>query len=326
MDERRCNVKKVIYIPQDIIDDAKDFLIQRGYLLKFGTGMDQATLIAEAEECDAILVRTAEISEQVITAAKQLKIIAKHGVGLDNIDVQAATARGITVTNAPLANANSVAEHVMALILGLSKNLRATDQELRKGNFEIRNQLIGMDLEGKILGIAGLGRIGRLVAKKASAGFGMKVIGYDPYMKSSFPSEVEKVDHWEQLFRASDIVSLHLPLSKETKGIVGWQEFSWMKPSALFINASRGEVVREEDLVEALRSGQIKGAGLDVFEVEPPLDDNPLFALENVLVTPHNAALTEQGRRKMAFHAAMEIDRVLSGEQPEWPVNHPLNR
>ncbi|MBP1931922.1 hydroxyacid dehydrogenase [Ammoniphilus resinae] len=319
-------MKKVIYIPQDIIDDAKDFLIQRGYLLKFGTGMDQATLIAEAEECDAILVRTAEISEQVITAAKQLKIIAKHGVGLDNIDVQAATARGITVTNAPLANANSVAEHVMALILGLSKNLRATDQELRKGNFEIRNQLIGMDLEGKILGIAGLGRIGRLVAKKASAGFGMKVIGYDPYMKSSFPSEVEKVDHWEQLFRASDIVSLHLPLSKETKGIVGWQEFSWMKPSALFINASRGEVVREEDLVEALRSGQIKGAGLDVFEVEPPLDDNPLFALENVLVTPHNAALTEQGRRKMAFHAAMEIDRVLSGEQPEWPVNHPLNR
>lgn len=245
---------------------------------------------------------------------------------MDNIDIEAATERGIYVTNTPEANANSVAEHVMALILSLSKNLSLADKELRSGNFAIRNQLFGMDLEGKTLGIIGLGRIGRILAKKASKGFDMKVIGYDPYVTASMNSELEIATDLEWVFRNSDVISLHLPLTKTTKGIIGCREFSWMKPSAYFVNASRGGVVKEADLVNALQAGEIAGAGIDVFEVEPPDKWNPLFKLDNVIVSPHNAALTKEGSIRMAVHAAMQVEQVLSGVKPNWAVNEPLTK
>jgi D-3-phosphoglycerate dehydrogenase len=243
-------------------------------------------------------------------------------VGVDNIDLEAATRLGIWVTNAPESNSNSVAEHVIGLIIACARNTIRCDREFRDGNFEIRNQLIGMDLEGKTLGILGLGRIGTLVAKKASLGLDMKVVGYDPYISADrVAPEIQKIDNWDQVFKTCDFVTLHLPSTSETRGIVGKRELSLMKSSAYLINAARGEIVNEAELVEALKAEQIAGAGLDVFEKEPPDRDSTLLTLDNVVLSPHNAALTEESMIRMAIHAARGIDEVMSGNRPSWPVN-----
>lgn len=310
-----------VYIPQDIEEEGKQYLLERGYELKIGSSLKEEVLIQEIEDCDAVLTRSnAMINENVIDAGKKVKVIAKYGVGLDNIDIESATKRGIYVTNTPEANANVVAEHVMAFILALSKNLIPMDKELRKGNFAFRSELFSVDLEDKVLGIIGLGRIGNLVAKKAHHGFGMKVIGYDPFVTSTI-QEIEKVNEMEQLLRKSDFISLHLPLNEATKGSIGSKEIAQMKPSAFFINCARGGVVNESDLAVALKNRTIAGAGIDVFETEPPEKTNPLFELDNVIVTPHSAALSKEGCTRMSVHAAMQIDQVLNGEKPKWAVN-----
>lgn len=311
----------LVYIPQDIEDEGKRYLSEKGYDYKIGTDISEDSLMKEVVDCDAILTRSnAMINKNVINAARKLKVIAKYGVGLDNIDIEEATKRGIYVTNTPEANANVVAEHVMAFILALSKNILPMDKELRKGNFAYRSKRFSVDLEHKTLGIIGLGRIGRLVAKKAYYGFDMKVIGFDPYIRSSV-SDIEKVDNIDRIFTDSDFISLHLPLTEETKGVIGKREFSMMKPSAYFVNAARGGVVNEGDLIEALKQEKIAGAGIDVFEQEPPKRNNPLFSLENVIITPHSAALSIEGAQRMSLHAAMQVDQVLSGEKPKWAVN-----
>ncbi|WP_065412115.1 hydroxyacid dehydrogenase [Pseudobacillus wudalianchiensis] len=317
----------LVYIPQDIEQEGKDYLLERGYNLKIGSDLSQEILMKEVKDCDAILTRSiAVINEAVIQAGRNIKVIAKYGVGLDNINVKAATESGIYVTNTPQANANAVAEHVMAFILALSKQLIAADKELRGGNYGARHQLPSMDLEGKTLGVIGLGRIGTLLAQKAARGFGMNVIGYDPYLTTSPSDALEIVTDIEWLFRNADVVSLHLPLTEATKGTIGSREFSWMKKSAYFVNASRGGIVKEADLIEALKAGEIAGAGIDVFEAEPPQRDNPLFQLDNVIVSPHSAALTKEASVRMAVHAAMQVDQALRGEHPEWAVNDVLNR
>ncbi|WP_408011472.1 hydroxyacid dehydrogenase [Pseudalkalibacillus sp. A8] len=317
-------MSQLVYLPQDIEEEGKNHLLEKGYKIKIGSDLAQETLMEEIKDCDAVLTRSmAVIRKNVIEAGENLKVIAKYGVGLDNIDIEAATERGIFVTNTPEANANAVAEHVMALILSLSKNLRLADRELRNGHYGIRNQPFGIDLEGKTLGIIGLGRIGTILAKKAYHGFDMKIIGYDPYVSAKPKLEFEVVTDLEWVFRNSDVISLHVPLTNTTKGAIGSQEFSWMKSSAYFVNASRGGIVNEHDLVKALQGGKIAGAGIDVFEVEPPDAGNPLFQLDNVIVTPHNAALTKEGSVRMAVHAAMQVDQVLTGGKPDWAVNNP---
>lgn len=311
----------LVYIPQDIEEEGKQYLSEKGYEYIIGSDLSESTLKKEVAECDAILTRSnAMINDSVINAGKKLKVIAKYGVGLDNIDIEAATKRGIYVTNTPEANANVVAEHVMALMLALSKNLMSMDRELRKGNFSYRTERFSVDLENKTLGIIGLGRIGRLVAKKAYHGFDMKIIGFDPYMSSTIP-EIEKVEDLDRLFRISDFISLHLPLTEATKGVIGSEQFELMKPSAYFINAARGGVVNESDLANILKQGKLAGAGIDVFEQEPPDKNNPLFELDNVILTPHSAALSKEGAGRMSLHAAMQVDQVLKGEKPKWAVN-----
>jgi D-3-phosphoglycerate dehydrogenase len=208
-------------------------------------------------------------------------------------------------------------------MLALARNLVKVIDEFRGGNFAIRNQLKGMDIEGKTLGIVGMGKIGRLVARKMAA-FDMKIIGYDPYLPADrFPAGVDAVKEWNELFSQSDFITLHLPATEETKGIVGKAEFQTMKKSACLINAARGEVIDEKALIEALQSGTIGGAGMDVFSEEPPAEDNPLLRMDNVIATPHNAALTVECMTRMALHAAMGIDDVLNGRTPKWPVNNP---
>lgn len=311
-----------ILVPQDIHAAGKEFLRERGYQVRLGSGLSEETLCREARDCDAILVRTAMITRRVMESPARLKVIAKHGVGVDNIDLEAATELAIWVSNAPLSNAETVAEHTIGMMIVLARHILRHDHELRAGNYEIRNQLTGCDLAGKTLGIIGLGRIGARVAKKAALGLDMNVIAYSP-SAGEVDEWIELVPSRDEVLRRADFVSLHLPFRPTTHHFIGRAELALMKPSAYLINAARGEVVDESALLEALQDKRISGAGLDVFEREPPELDNPLFALDNVVVTPHSAALTGEAMERMALHAALGIDEVLNGKRPSWPMNQP---
>jgi len=278
-------------------------------------------ILKEVVDKDAILVRTTFITEDIMDAGTKLRVIARHGVGYDNIDVGAAGKRGIVVTNSPMANLVAVAEHAIGMMIVLAKNMRKADIALRQGQFSARNVYIGQELEGKTLGLVGLGRIGQRVGQIAMNGLGMKVLGYDPYIpKNAILQGFAYTDSWEEIFSKPDFVSLHLPLIESTKGLIGMREFSLMKKNAIFINCARGSIVVEADLVAALQNNVILAAGLDVYETEPPALDNPLFTLDNVVVTPHMAAHSKEAMVKMAVHAAQGIVEVLSGKNPTWKV------
>jgi D-3-phosphoglycerate dehydrogenase len=313
-----------VLIPQDVAQSGKDYLRERGYEIKMGSGITADAIAAEVVDCDAILARTAPFPTQVFEAGKKLKVISRHGVGYDNIDVAKATELGIWVTFAPESNANTVAEHAIGCIFTLARNFIQLDRETRAGNWGIRDKLLGFDLSGKVLGIVGLGKIGRRVAKKAALGLDMKVLGYDPYLKAEQVAEfATPAASFEELFAASDFITVHIPGGASTKGIVNKKLFALMKKTAFFINASRGDVVAEPDLIEALRNGTIAGAAIDVYEKEPPPKGNPLMGMSNVLMTPHNASQTRECMIRMALHAAQGIDEILSGKRPTWPVNAP---
>jgi D-3-phosphoglycerate dehydrogenase len=315
-----------VLIPQDISQAGKQFLNKRGYEIKMGSGVSVETLKEEVRDCHAILARMASFPREVLEAGRMLKVISRHGVGTDNIDVEAATELGIYVTNAPQSNASSVAEHTIGLIIATARNLVRCNVAMRRGNFEIRNQIPGSDIGGKILGLIGIGRIGKLVARKATLGLDMKVVGYDPFIDSTAAPEVEFVDSIDDLLQQADFVSLHLPANESTIGLIGKNKLMMMKPSAYLINVARGGIVKEDDLAEILSQGGIAGAALDVFSEEPPDPSNPLLKLDNVTVTPHNAALTRECMDRMAVHAAQGIDEVLSGKTPTWPVNSPRTK
>lgn len=309
-----------VLITENIYEEGKEYLRSRGYEIKMASNISENVLVEEVKDCDAILVRMANITENIMKSGKRLKVISKFGVGVDNIDVKAASSLGIRVTNSPESNKNSVAEYTMGLILGLAKKLVIYDRELRGGNFQIRKHF-GMDIEGKTLGIIGVGNIGKLVALKASKGFGMKVIGFKRNTASSQIDGMELTEDLDYVLKNSDFVSLHVPLTEETKGMIGKRELSLMKSEAFLINTARGEVVDEDALLEVLLKNKIAGAAVDVFKGEVPSKDNPLFKLENVIVTPHTAAHTEEAGIRMSVQPAIGIDEVLSGREPSWPVN-----
>lgn len=312
-----------VLIPQDIMQEGKDYLIKHGYEIKMGSGITVEAIQADVADCDAILARTAPFPAAVLEAGKKLRVVARHGVGVDNIDVKRAEELGIWVTNAPESNSNTVAEHTVLLILALLRRLIPVNESFRGGNFEVRNQLRGNDLAGKTLGIVGLGKIGRLVSRKMAA-FDIDIIGYDAVLNpEQYPEGVTASDGWDDLFTRADFVTLHIPATKETAGIVGEREFRLMKSTACIINTARGEIIDEGALITALQNGDIGGAGLDVFAQEPPDVKNPLIGMQNVVATPHNAALTDECMIRMAVHAAMGIDDVFCGRTPKWPVNEP---
>ncbi|MCU0602337.1 MAG: hydroxyacid dehydrogenase [Desulfobacterales bacterium] len=316
-----------VLIPQDVAQPGKDYLRARGHEIKMGSGVTADAIAADVVDCDAILARTAPFPAKVFEAGKKLKVISRHGVGYDNIDVAKATELGIWVTFAPESNADTVAEHAIGCIFTLARNFLQLDRETRAGNWGIRDKLLGFDLSGKVLGIVGLGKIGRRVAQKASRGLDMKVVGYDPFLELEQIGEfATPVTSMEEVFGAADFVSVHIPGGAATKGIINKKLFAVMKKTAFFINASRGDVVAESDLIEALRNGTIAGAAIDVYEKEPPPKDNPLMNMGNVLLTPHNASQTRECMIRMALHAAQGIDEVLSGKRPTWPVNDPAKR
>jgi len=316
-----------VLIPQDVAQPGKDYLSERGYEIKMGRGVTPDAIAADVVDCDAILARTASFPAKVFEAGRKLKVISRHGVGVDNIDVAKATELGVWVTFAPESNANTVAEHAIGCILALARNFIQLDRETRAGNWGIRDKLLGTDLAGKVMGIVGLGKIGRRVAQKASRGLDMQVVGYDPFLAPEQMTEfAAPAASMEEVFRSADFVSVHIPGGAATKGIVNKKLFALMKKTAFFINASRGDVVAEADLIEALRAGTLAGAAIDVYEKEPPQQDNPLMGMGNVLLTPHNASQTRECMIRMALHAAQGIDEVLSGKRPTWPVNDPAKR
>jgi phosphoglycerate dehydrogenase-like enzyme len=216
-----------------------------------------------------------------------------------------------------------VAEHVLALMLALTKKIVPYDRATRKSNWEIRNSFSAVDLDGKILGVIGMGRTGTLVCQKANAAFNMEVLVYSPRASREMIEKAggKKVSGIPELLKVSDIVTLHVPLTGETSGLIGEAEFHMMKPSAFLINCARGPLVNEEALFTALKDGIIAGAGLDVFDPEPPKDDNPLFGLTNVVLSPHSAGLTAECVMRMASQAAQSIIDVLEGRRPEGVIN-----
>ena len=276
---------------------------------------------AALPDVHAVLLRTASLDAEAIERARSLRVIARHGVGVDNVAVDVAARRGIPVLITPQANLRSVAEHVFALALAVSRNLILADDTVRSGRFASRDRLIGRELSGATLGVIGLGRIGGEVARMAAWGFGMRVLGYDPWLSRGRIRErgAEPVETLPDLLRACDLVTVHVPLSGQTRGLLGRRELASMRPGSILIQTSRGGVVDEDALVEALRSGHLAGAGIDVYETEPPPQDHPFFSMEQIVLTPHTAALTEQAMRRMAVDAAKGILDVLGGADPYEP-------
>ena len=207
-------------------------------------------------------------------------------------------------------------------MLAIGRGYVPLERAMRAGDFDIRNRMKGVDFEGKTLGLVGLGRIGRAVAKRASLGLGMQVIAFDPYAGSG-EEGIDLVSSLDDLLSHADFISLHVPATPETIGMIDYEKLSAMKPSAYLINTARGTIVDEAALVEVLTEGKIAGAALDVYEQEPPDPSNPLFKLENTVVMPHVASLTEECMDRMALHSAQGIHEVLSGKRPTWPVNQP---
>lgn len=270
---------------------------------------------------DAALVGTwMKFNAEMMDLAPTLKVISRTGAGVDNVDVKAATQRRIMVLNTPTANSVSVAEHAVALLLAMSKQLAFLDARIRQGNFKARRLYLPVDVEGKTLGLIGCGSIGRMVAKKCRDGFHMRTIGFDPFLKAA-PEGMELLGTVGEVLVQADYVSLHLPFSPETKNMIGQKELAMMKPSAFLINTSRGGIVNEAALAEALNAGVLAGAALDVFEHEPPEAGSLLLSCKNLLMTPHSAALTKECVVRVAIGAAQGIVDFLSGRKPEFVYN-----
>ena len=315
-----------VLIPQDIAEEGKAYLRERGYTIRMGSGTDKASLLKDVGDVDAILFRNEAYDEEILQAAKQVKVISRHGVGVDKIDFKKAEELGIWVTNGPYSNSNTVAEMAICFMTALARKLVMFNKAAHEADFAIRSRDIGMGLAGKTLALLGLGKVGRLVAEKAYFGLSMHVVAYDPYTKGEdFPSYVEKLDSSDEAFVVGDFVSVHIPANEINNKSVTIKQFNLMKQSAYFLNLARGELVVEEDLVQALREGLLAGAALDVLNKEPFEKDNPLLSMENVLLTPHIASHTRECMATMALHAAQGIDEVLSGHRPSWPVNNPSN-
>jgi len=272
------------------------------------------------EGVQGVIVRVAHFSGEAIRGARDLKIIAKHGVGYDNIDVGAATACGVVVTNTPTANSQSVAEHALALLLAVARRIGESSRDIALKSMRPQKVYQGLELSGKVLGIIGLGSSGLRLARMAAGGLEMRVIGFDPY-KEPWPEGVERFRKLDALLAEADFLSIHVPLTAETRNLIGPAALARMKQTCIMVNTARGGIVDEAALAEAIRSGRLGGAGLDVVVDEPLKPEHPLAGVPNVILTPHMAGVTEEGMMRMALTAAEDVLRVLQGERPKYPVN-----
>ena len=287
------------------------------------TGLSKDELAAIIGEYDALAVRSeTKVTAEIIAAATKLKIIGRAGVGVDNIDVEAATNRGILVVNSPEGNTLAAAELTVAMLLALARNIAPADQALRAGKWD-RKKYMGSEVYGKTVGVIGLGKIGREVVSRLQA-FGMSVLGYDPFLK---PEQAEalgiKLADLDTLYRESDYITVHVPKTKETTGMINADKIALMKPTVRLINVARGGILDEAAVAEAVKSGRIAGAAIDVYTTEPAPADNPLLGVANILTTPHLGASTEEAQVNVALDIAEQIVEVLNGKPARAAVNMP---
>ena len=276
-------------------------------------GTDRAALLAAVAEADALLVRSAtQVDDEVFAAGRRLKVVARAGVGLDNVEVSAATDRGVLVVNAPTSNIVSAAEHAIALLLAVARQVPAADSSLRGGAWK-RSSFMGVELQGKIVGVVGLGKIGQLVAQRLAA-FDTHLVAYDPYVSPARAAQLGiELLGLDELLERADIISVHLPKTPETKGLIGREALARTKRGVLIVNAARGGLIDEDALAEAVRSGQVGGAGVDVFVTEPTTV-SPLFELPNVVVTPHLGASTSEAQDRAGTDVARSVLLALRGD------------
>ena len=299
------------------------FRAQKNFEVLIKTKQPVEELKKLAADADACVVRSGtQITREVIDAAKELKVIGRAGVGLDNVDVEAASKRGIVVINTPGGNTISAAELTFCLLMTMARNIPEANNSVKRGEWE-RKKFTGVELYEKTLGVLGLGRIGTEVAKRAQA-FGMKVIAYDPYLRSEKAMQigVENVT-LDELLSRSDFITLHMPLTNENKGLIGEKQFAKMKKSVRLVNCARGGLIDEKALAKAIEEGQVAGAALDVFESEPP-KDSPLFKYPQIVVTPHQGASTEEAQVAVAVDVAQSIIDYLHGKGSKNAVNIPF--
>jgi D-3-phosphoglycerate dehydrogenase / 2-oxoglutarate reductase len=288
-------------------------LLESSFEVRYTDGADRSRLLPALADVDAVIIRSATlIDAEAIAAAPRLRVVARAGVGLDNVEVEAATKAGVMVVNAPSSNIVSAAEHAVALLLALARNVPQAMAALRDGQWK-RSRYTGVELQDKVVGILGLGRIGVLVAERLAA-FDMTVIAYDPYVPAARSAQLGvRMVSLDELLAESDFISVHLPKNAETVGLIGDRELHLVKPDVRIVNAARGGIVDEAALAAALREGRVAGAGIDVYAKEP-CTDSPLFALDNVVMTPHLGASTHEAQEKAGTQVVRSVRLALAGE------------
>ena len=319
------NVPRNILLPQPIEAEAVALLENANCNLILAPAPKFEIVSPLLKDAQGIVLRTGiSITPELLTHADELLVISRTGGGLDNVDVKAATKKGIIVTSNIGVNTSSVVEHVLSLVLALSKQLPLMDRSVRNEQFDVRYKNYPKDLREKTLGLLGFGRIGSDLANACRNIFRMNIMACDPFLSDEVKKKYEKQIRFvdlKTLFSDADVLSIHVPLTGDTRHLVGEQEISWMKPDAIIINTARGPVMDEAALAQALKAGRIGGAGLDVFENEPVAPDNPLLKLDNVILTPHTAALTRECVIRMATEAAQCVIDVLDGKIPKNVAN-----
>ena len=317
-------MSRKVLMAQDMDPAGKNLLVEEGFELVMALKEDEEVMKKLIADCEAVFSKTFFLNEEILKASTNLKVVAKHGVGIDNVvDLETATKLGLYVVNTPQANSDSVAEHTIAGMLAISQKTVKMHRATQEADFAAQDCGGMHEIGGKTLGIIGLGNIGRRVAKIAANGFGMKVLGYDPFTdKEQLPDYIQYIENMDDIFKSADFVTLHLGATPSTIGMVGKKQFEMMKKTAVFMNLARGALMIEEALIEALNTGTIAGAVLDVFATEPVDADNPLLKMDNVLLSPHCSALTDESLARMSYDGARGIVEILKGKKPTWCLNY----
>jgi D-3-phosphoglycerate dehydrogenase / 2-oxoglutarate reductase len=302
----------VVLVAEELAPSALDVL-STDFDVRTVDGADRAALLPALADADAVIVRSAtQIDTEALAVAPRLKVVARAGVGLDNVDVPAATAKGVLVVNAPTSNIVSAAEHAVALLLAVARRVPQAAASLRAGEWK-RSRFTGVEITDKTVGVVGLGRIGVLFAQRMSA-FGTRLLAYDPYVPAARTAQIGvRLVPLDELLRESDFISIHLPKTPETVGLIGERELALCKPDAIVVNAARGGLLDEHALAQALKEGRIGGAGLDVYATEP-CTDSPLFGYDTVVATPHLGASTAEAQDKAGLAVARSVKLALMGE------------
>ncbi len=304
-----------VFVADDVNEDRLAPLVEAGIEVVKRIKLEGEELADELSASDGVIVRSAtRITADLIRKAPRLRVIGRAGVGVDNIDVKAATEQGVVVMNAPDGNTITTAEHAIALLISMARNIPQASAKLRGGEWD-KKSFVGVELHGKVLGVIGLGRIGKHVAHVAK-GFGMKIIGYDPFISDDQAKELGiSVDTIDKVFESADFITIHTPVTDETRGIIGKEAFAKMKDGVRIVNCARGGLVDEEALLQAVESGKVAGAALDVYSVEPLPADSPLLNNDRIITTPHLGASTTEAQEGVALTVAEQIrDYLLNGE------------